>query len=195
MVSMWMGCYYNLKCSLQLARGFHAIELKHRQYERGKVELYRVRGGKREPIPRTALCTVPLAAEGLMASYYRGPDWSGQPEFTRVDPVVSFRWHPDPLPTPWLVEWQGKILIPEEGEYRFGTHSNDYSAVYIDGQLVVDNPGQGYAESGTYLEAGEHEILIRYRETIQFSDLRFYWIPLGGAKEIVPSHVLRTKRG
>jgi hypothetical protein len=183
----------DLNCSLQLARGFHAIELKHRQYERGKIELYWVRGGKREPIPRMALCTVPPMEEGLLASYYRGSDWSGPPEFVRVDPVISFRWHPDPLPTPWSVEWRGKILIPKGGEYRFGTHSNDYSAVHINGRVVVENPGQAYREGKVRLEAGKHEIRVRYRETIQYSELRFYWMPPGGVREVVPSKFLRVR--
>ena len=61
----------------------------------------------------------------------------------------------------------GWVQVPEAGEWRFGTNSDDGSALYIGDKRVVDNDGlHGMVErSGTIaLEAGWHAIRVEFFE-------------------------------
>ena len=154
------------------------------------MELYWQPPGKEpEIVPQQALCTVPLPSNGLLGKYYQGTDWAGLPVFQEVDPIISFRWHDDPLPVPWCAQWEGKICLQEEGVYRFNMKSNDYAALYINGQRVVEYP---FTSSGSIqLEAGEHEILVKYSNTKYYSEMRLFWTPPGGSgSETIPEKVL-----
>jgi hypothetical protein len=132
---------------------------------------------------------VPLASNGLLGRYYRGTDWAGLPAFQEVDPIISFRWHDDPLPVPWCGQWEGNIRIQEGGEYRFSMYSNDYAALYINGQQVVEYPSIQFGS--IQLEAGEHDILVKYSNTKHYSEMRLFWTPPGGSSsETIPTEVL-----
>ena len=59
----------------------------------------------------------------------------------------------------------GTILIPEDGVYEFALKSDDGSALYIDGQTVIDNDGSHSAITALGLSAlqkGNHRIEVRY---------------------------------
>ena len=154
------------------------------------MELYwRAPGKGPEIVPQEALCTVPLASNGLLGRYYRGTDWAGLPIFQQVDPIISFRWHDDPLPVPWCAHWEGKIRIQEGGEYWFKMQSNDYAALYINDQQVVEYPDTQSAS--IQLETGEHDILIKYSNSKHYSEMRLFWaLPGGLGSETIPTEVL-----
>jgi 4-amino-4-deoxy-L-arabinose transferase-like glycosyltransferase len=176
--------------TLRVTKGWHSLEINCLDCAGGPMELYwRVSGEEPEIVPQEALSIVPLPSNGLLGKYYRGTDWAGLPAFQEVDPVISFRWHDDPLPVPWCAQWEGKIRLQEGGEYRFKMKSNDYAALYIDGRQVVEYP---FTPSGsTQLEAGEHEILVKYSNTKYYSEMRLFWTPPGGsASEAIPTEVL-----
>lgn len=65
----------------------------------------------------------------------------------------------------FIVIWQGKITIPQEGRYGFRTYSDDNSMLFINNQLVVDSNGSHsptFKEGFTDLSAGLHDICILY---------------------------------
>lgn len=66
------------------------------------------------------------------------------------------------------------IKIPERGVYRFYTFSDDGSALYIDGKLVVNNDG-GHSsrrvEGKIALEKGFHELNLLYFEDYMGQEL------------------------
>jgi hypothetical protein len=154
------------------------------------MELYwRIPGKEPEIVPQEALCTVPLPGNGLLGRYYQGTDWAGLPVFQQVDPIISFRWHDDPLSVPWCAQWEGKIRLQEGGEYRFQMYSNDYAALYINGQQIVEYPSFQFGP--IQLEAGEHEILVKYSNTRHYSEMRLFWTPPGGpSSEAIPTEVI-----
>jgi 4-amino-4-deoxy-L-arabinose transferase-like glycosyltransferase len=171
-------------------KGWHSFEVNCFDRAGGPMELHwRASGKEPEIVPQEALSIVPLLSNGLLGKYYQGTDWAGLPVFEEVDPIISFRWHDDPLPVPWCAQWGGKIRLQEGGEYRFRMKSNDYAALYIDGQRVVEYP---VTPSGsTQLEAGEHEILVKYSNTKYYSEMRLFWTPPGGSgSEAIPTEVL-----
>jgi 4-amino-4-deoxy-L-arabinose transferase-like glycosyltransferase len=176
--------------SLTAVKGWHSLEVNCLDCAGGPMELYwRAFGEEPEIVPQEALSIVPLPSNGLLGKYYEGTDWSGLPVFQEVDPIISFRWHDDPLPVPWCAQWEGKIRLREGGGYRFRMESNDYAALYIDGRRVVEYP---FISSGSIqLEAGEHEILVKYSNTKYYSEMRLLWTPPGGSGlETIPTEVL-----
>jgi autotransporter-associated beta strand protein len=73
--------------------------------------------------------------------------------------------------------WSGQFYAPVAGVYDFGTSSDDGSAIYVDGTLVVDNnnyqgmtfrdsnnPFDTGATTAPTLTAGPHNILIAFYE-------------------------------
>ncbi len=71
-------------------------------------------------------------------------------------------------------EFHALIKIPERGVYRFYTHSDDGTVLYIDGETVVDNDG-GHsarrAEGKVALEKGFHELRLLYFEDYMGQEL------------------------
>ena len=179
--------------TLTVSKGWHSLEVNCLDCAGGPMELYwRASGKEPEIVPQEALCTVPLARSGLLGKYYRGTDWAGLPVFQQVDPMISFRWHDDPLSVPWCAQWEGQLRLPEGGVYRFRMYSNDYAALYINGQQVVEYPS---SPSGSIqLEAGEHDILVKYSNTKHYSEMRLFWTPPGRSSETIPTEVLFPSR-
>jgi autotransporter-associated beta strand protein len=63
--------------------------------------------------------------------------------------------------------WQGKFVAPTNGTYVFATRSDDASSLWVDEQLVVYNnryQGATTRSGEIYLTAGEHDIVILYRQ-------------------------------
>ena len=179
--------------TLRVAKGWHSLEVNCLDCAGGPMELYWQPPGKEpEIVPQEALCTVPLPSNGLLGKYYRGTDWTGLPVFQEVDPIISFRWHDDPVPVPWCAQWEGRIRVPEGGLYWFRMFANDYAALYINGQRVVEYPSTPFGS--IQLETGEHEILVKYSNTEHYSEMRLFWTPPGGSSETIPTEALFPSR-
>ena len=133
---------------------------------------------------------IDIGPNGLIGYYYPNPNWSGPPEVISRD---FFILPNNILPEPFSIRWRGKIAIPVTGTYRFATRSDDGSYVYINGQLVVDNGGVHGAqrrEGSIFLEAGLHDLEVRYFQQIGASEMSFFWTPPGGTEELVPLEYL-----
>jgi len=77
----------------------------------------------------------------------------------------SLRGHNDNF----VLEYTGYIMIPETGDWTFGTKSDDGSRLWIDDRsnLVVNNDGLHGAKEvtgTTNLKAGPHRIFLNYFE-------------------------------
>ncbi len=83
--------------------------------------------------------------EGLLGKYFSNPNLKGEPAFTRVDRTVDFRWtlfSPDEakLDRDWYsVEWDGKIIGPENGKVDIGIEGNDGYRLFINDTLVIND--------------------------------------------------------
>ncbi len=179
-----------VESSLTAAKGWHSLGVQCLDCAAGPMEFYWTATGKEpEIVPQESLCTVPLASNGLLGRYYQGTDWTELPVFQQVDPIISFRWHDDPLPVPWCAQWEGKIRIQQAGEYRFRIYANDYATLYIHGQQVAEYPS---TPSGSIqLEAGEYDFLAKYSNTKHYSEMRLSWTPPGSSSsEAIPTEFL-----
>ncbi len=129
--------------------------------------------------------------QGLLARYYRGLNWDGSVLYEMVDPLIAVHRQLQ-LPS-FSVWWQGIISAPQSGAYVFETLSDDGSYVYIDGQLVVDNGGvhsSRRASNSVNLEAGPHDIDIKYFQDGGGVTMEVLWQPPRGPMEFLPAEVL-----
>ncbi|MBN1220064.1 MAG: glycoside hydrolase family 3 C-terminal domain-containing protein [Anaerolineae bacterium] len=82
------------------------------------------------------------AENGLTGAYYGNLEFSGEPVFTRIDPVVDFFWkNSSPLSGRWgehfAVRWSGYLIPPVSGMYVLGVNGFNNYQLYLDDKLVV----------------------------------------------------------
>ncbi|MFD1535444.1 beta-glucosidase [Nonomuraea guangzhouensis] len=76
---------------------------------------------------------------GLTATYYRTPDFTGDPALTRVEPSVNFTGPPAGVTGTWSARWTGTLTPPKTGGYRFSLSGSGQARLFIDGELVAAN--------------------------------------------------------
>ncbi|MBU1625987.1 hypothetical protein KKB18_01315 [bacterium] len=136
--------------------------------------------------------------KGLFGKYYNNKNWQGTPDFTRVDKRIDFVWDANtgrPFPGTFSTEWDGFVLIDGDGQYTFGTNSDDGSMLYIDNTLVVDNGGEHGSRMKTgsiYLTKGYHKIKIEFQDLGGGAVMSLYAQKPGGKIEIIDSEYLRV---
>jgi len=176
---------------VQMPAGFFRIEVEAVQEEDGDLRVSWVKpDGGEEVIPTGALYVGELYGHGLLGLYRRGTDWEGEAIVVQLDPFVAPN---DVLPSPFSIEWLGKIYLPVSGPYAFGTISDDGSYLYLDGQLVVDNGGHHgdvYSEGRIQLEEGFHDIRLLYFQDGGGRKIELYWVPPGGSRSQVAQEQL-----
>ncbi len=99
--------------------------------------------------------------EGLNATYFTDINWSSAPVLSTVESQPSsdnFRraWS-DVVPEDFSVTWSGKLVILRGGTYTFSIDSDDGSSVYVDRELLIDNPGR----HETQRKAGNDRVVAR----------------------------------
>ncbi len=172
-----------------LIKGWHDLKLEGL----GQIEIYG--GGLAGLVPKELLNLRPTFQNGLTGYYYRGTEWSGEPVFARIDPFIAFRWHIQPLPAPFSVEWKGFLKVGKPGYYGFALLSNSPSSLEIDGRQILETSLDLRRETHVYLSEGEHKIRVRYKEPGGYTAIYLYWKPPGGHFEFLPPHVLEPLWG
>ena len=105
----------------------------------------------------------------VFVSWYQG-SWNRLDDIDRTNRIgygltSGFSLDEVPLEREFAAIYEGFIDIPEAGDYRFYTRSDDGSALYIDGERVVDNDGLHGMRTRwgqVSLEAGSHEIRVEF---------------------------------
>jgi len=150
------------------------------------------------PIVGVALTRASLRREhGLLGRYYSGTRPNGfPPHIQRVDKTIDFDSIDElgALPYPSCVVWSGKIVIPITGLYHFSIDVDDAGWLKIDGQTVIDDPGESsryHDKGGVYLTAGAHPIEAGERNLVGGSSMRLTWqIPGVDQEEVIPDRYL-----
>lgn len=182
---------------LILAEGNHQIRIRAEAGE-GQVALYWQRPDQTQEalVPTWALYSTPVTNHGLRGSFYANTDWSGQPVLQRIDPFLDTYFHLIPLKRPYSVEWEGSLVAPQSGLYRLGLRAVQQAELFVDGRSLVVTPGPDqYAEAEVTLEAGLHNLMVRYLDTVDRSRIHLSWIPPSGSFEAIPSDYLWPPMG
>lgn len=176
---------------LPLAQGNHSLRVQA-NVQPGQVALSWQPPGQGETlVPTWALYAPPLANHGLLGSYYANDRWEGQPALQRIDPFLDTYFHFTSLPRPYTVEWIGSLDAPQSGIYRLGLRAVPEAQLTLDGVLLVTTtaPDQ-YTDAAVTLQAGLHDVRIRYKDNIDRSRIHFYWTPPAGIFQPIPKENL-----
>ena len=127
----------------------------------------------------------PVSIPGLNVDYYEADSFQKLPNFAMLEPVEKGTVESITLDLPfrrrsnhYALRFHGQILALKKGEYRFATHSDDGSAIYIDSELVVDNDGthgMRRHEGNRVLEAGAHAFELVYFNAGGGGGLQVFW--------------------
>lgn len=114
---------------------------------------------------------------------------------TRYDSNIAFDWPNGDLPleSPCTIVWSSNLKLEEGGYYRIGTTSDDGSAVYVDGSLVLSNwgvHGPRTVEVPIALSSGTHRLDVIYYNDRFGGSMRLFWTPPGGGSEAIPEQLL-----
>ncbi|MEW6517393.1 MAG: PA14 domain-containing protein [candidate division FCPU426 bacterium] len=176
------------------AEGWHRLSVSATLSGERAVALYWRRDSAAAPwnlVPDWSL-SPKTEVHGLTGAYFRTTDWSGDPLFRRVDPLLSLLGHDFSLSAPFSVRWEGTINAPRDGHYLFEVLSNEAAWLYIDGKLAVANEEADRTSQSTIrLAAGPHAIRIDYQKKAgAYPRLVLSWQAPGQAKTKLPFTVL-----
>jgi 4-amino-4-deoxy-L-arabinose transferase-like glycosyltransferase len=176
-----------------LAQGCHGIEIRCEVSTGGPLRLRWRPPGTAEltVVPTDALFHAPVSANGLLGRFYSNDNWSGSPVFIRIDAQIAYYFHFLPMRRPYTVEWIGQLDVPETGNYILTTESLSASWLYLDGELVVENTVSNREASCTLqLDAGCHDLKLRFLDSDNRSHIYLYWTPPGSSREFIPQERL-----
>uniref|UniRef100_UPI0006191C26 PA14 domain-containing protein n=1 Tax=Hymenobacter terrenus TaxID=1629124 RepID=UPI0006191C26 len=140
-------------------------------------------------------------APGVNYNYYQGT-WTQLPDFNTLTPVkpgntTTFELSAASQADNFGFHFYGYVSVPADGEYTFGTKSNEGTKLYIGNQLVVSNDGLHNAnleQTGKIgLKAGLHFIAVDYFEATGVEFLQVLYEGPGVSKKIIPASAL-TRR-
>ncbi|WKN42865.1 PA14 domain-containing protein [Tunicatimonas pelagia] len=134
---------------------------------------------------------------GVEAYYYQGR-WDNMPDFaeeTLKNAYIEENFLLDQRSrnNNFGFSFEGYIDVPADGYYTFTVGSDDGSQLLIGNQLVVDNDGlHAYQErTGIIgLEAGLHQITVRYFDRRGGESLKVFWQNAVDNKAEVPAEIL-----
>ena len=139
--------------------------------------------------------------QGLQYGYYEG-SWDQLPDFYKLDVVATgvisnFDISPRKQYDYFRFQFEGFVLLPEDGVYSFFTDSDDGSRLYIDGTLVVENDGlHGTSEEtgSIALSAGYHPIRVTYFEKTGANQLTISYKGPNLKKQVISDIILVRKK-
>jgi alpha-L-fucosidase len=93
----------------------------------------------------------------------------------------------------YALSFEGYVKVNKDGVYHFSTLSDDGSKLFINELEVVNNDGEHGSVEKTgkaALKKGYHKIRVVYFDSGGGNELKVYWQPEGGKKELIPAAVL-----
>jgi DNA-binding beta-propeller fold protein YncE len=142
-------------------------------------------------VPQWALYVPPVTNHGLEGTFYANERWEGRPAFQRIDPFLDSYFHFTPLNRPYTVAWVGALDAPESGVYRLGLRAVAAAELFLDGQLLVATRAPNeYFDAPVTLEAGRHDLQVRYIDNTDRSRIHLYWTTPRGDFGPIPSQNL-----
>ncbi|WP_226480162.1 glycoside hydrolase family 3 N-terminal domain-containing protein [Natrinema amylolyticum] len=114
------------------------------------------------------------ADDGFAYEYYDGENFDGEP--TETGSVSAVDFDDDAA----AAVWEGTVTAPESGSFGLALTSQGESTLYVDGDVVAENLGGGFAGPNTVKTAVNLEEGVEYDlrvEAVGGSPVRFEWNP------------------
>jgi RHS repeat-associated protein len=164
------------------------------------------KGDLAEDVAPRQPAAAPGTGTGLLGTYYdNGGDpatnFTG-PSVSFIDPTVNFYWGTDSpapgiAPDTFSVRWTGQVEAQYTEPYTFFALTDDGSALYVDGRLIINDPTYHGADpwnekSGTiYLVAGQkYDIRFDVFQSGGDAAAMLSWSSPSTPKEIIPQSQL-----
>jgi hypothetical protein len=98
---------------------------------------------------------------------------------------------------PFDAVWTGSLVAPALGSYLMGLLASGTAELKIDGQTVLRSEGahDKPVDTSVFLSAGEHAVVLSFKESVEPARLEWTWTPPGGEFSIVPPSALQPPRG
>ena len=139
---------------------------------------------------------------GLKGTYFRALDQSRGIAIERIDPTIQFDWkdqqpHKGMNRDRFQIFWEGHLVPPVSGNYRFRMEVDDKATLKIDGRTVMRMVSTGKRDSGEVrLEAGTPvPISLSYQEEYSFASMKLFWQVPGQEMKIIPAQALLPLTG
>lgn len=143
-----------------------------------------------------ALCGRAARADGLAATYYDNPDFSGL-QVSRVDATIDFDWA-EGAPfsnfgvNDFSTRWTGFIKPAYSGTYTFYLSADDGCRLSINNVSLIDDWAFNYSNSTRTatisLNADTlYPIQVEYLENSGWAGVRLEWSSASQARQVVPS--------
>jgi 4-amino-4-deoxy-L-arabinose transferase-like glycosyltransferase len=166
-------------------RGRHELEIEATVEEAGRVVLT----DNGEPFGENAYLAPAPAGSGLLATFYGGTSWEGDPLLEQLDPFVGMRYHAElPFGSPFSVIWRGRLDVPASAVYPLQVQANGIVHVLIDGEERLSTAGTLAAD--VRLDAGLHDIEVRFANEGGFAEIYLSWTPPNADMHVIPTRFL-----
>jgi 4-amino-4-deoxy-L-arabinose transferase-like glycosyltransferase/sugar lactone lactonase YvrE len=136
--------------------------------------------------------------QGLVGRYYQGSEEKERLILERKDSQLSFDWEADPpLPAPFNARWEGILYVPRYGPYNLGLVAPAAGQVYLDENVLLDEPG----EAKLLLAKGNHALRVEAALPLSPQEVGgmkgggrvdLYWQPPGEPPNPIPQQFLYT---
>lgn len=142
-----------------------------------------------------------VRGEGFGFKYYERKIPDGNwPDFGGVDPTASgvverMDTSLAKRKAQYAIEFSATLEVPADGEWHFATRSDDGSWLWIDGELVVDNPGMKPTtrkDGSRKLSKGPHALRVAYTQGGGGAKLQVLWSGPGVKEQELPASVAYT---
>ena len=132
---------------------------------------------------------------GLMGTYYRSSDERRGIAIERVDPTIQFDWE-DRAPYRGMnrdrfkIRWEGHIIPPVTGNYRFRMQVDTRAILKIKGRTVMRAQSQGESGQVKLEEGVPVPVELDYSEERGHAIMKLFWQVPGGRMEPIPARAL-----
>jgi PA14 domain len=133
---------------------------------------------------------------GLLAEIFAGESFA-KPIAKRIDPQLDFEWDGAPgegegLPKDnFSIRWTGQLRVTAGGSHTLLLIVNQGARIFIDDQLVIEEPDgtrkRGGKRQTITLTEGLHPIRVEFWDGGGLARIRLLWIPPAGAEQIIPA--------
>ncbi len=142
--------------------------------------------GELGPVPPQYLYHGPVRPVGLVGRFYRSGREQGEPDAMHVTPALDVFYYDPVVPEPYLAVWEGTLEAPVGGDYRFRVLGAGKLRLYLDGNLLAQDPESPWlhSQAGIALGAGKHRVRLEYTPLAPPSQFEVQWAMPG--KELGP---------
>jgi hypothetical protein len=190
---------------ITLVKGWHIFRVVYEtEEEQGSIRLLWIAPRRGREVVPPGFLSPRTEVNGLLVSYYEGPDWMGQPVQRSIEPIISLLGMPTAQQSALIPELagktysldcQGQLKVERDGSHRFKIEPwNGVATLYVDGEEVLTVAGT-MSISGTgeiQLSQGWHDLQLRYSyHGGEFSGVQLLWTQPGGYTRIIPPSALR----